>query len=184
MEEAIKRSGRSGSMLPADVPVLSVVPEASPVGSSASNGRAERTVQMVEDQIRTLKAALEAHIGAMVLCDGPITRWLVQHAADVINKSAVNPSGHTPYEDLHGKKPRERRIEFGERVFYSEPKQGRAKMDVRWKIGIFLGHTLTTGEHYVGIRNGNAIRVRSCVRVVETSRWPRAAVVFEYQYPG
>ena len=49
-------------------------------------------------------------------------------------------------------------------------------MDVRWKIGIFVGHTLTTGEHDVGIRNGNAIRVRSCLRLVELSRWDKAAV--------
>ena len=48
MEEAIKRSGRSGSMDP-----VIAVPEASPVGSSASNGRAERTVQAIEDQLRT-----------------------------------------------------------------------------------------------------------------------------------
>ena len=83
MEEAIKRSVRFGSMLPADVPALSAVPAASPVGLSTSNGRAERTVQMVEDRIRTLNAALEAHIGAVVLCDGPVTRWLVQHAASL-----------------------------------------------------------------------------------------------------
>ena len=92
-------------------------------------------------------------------------RWLVQLCADVVNKSAVNQSGLTPYEDLHGKKPRERRIEFGERVFYSVPKQGRAKLDVRWKLGVFLGHTATSGEHFVGTRNGNVLKCRSCVRV-------------------
>ena len=50
MNEAIKRSGRAGSMVheEGDVPVTAV-PGASPVGSSTSNGRAGRAVQMVED---------------------------------------------------------------------------------------------------------------------------------------
>ena len=179
MEEAIKRSGRSGSTDP-----VVAVPEASPVGSSASNGRAERTVQALEDQLRTLKAAFESHIGVQLPCTHPVIRWLVHHCADVMNKSAVNRSGITPYEELHGRKPRERRIEFGERVFYSIPKQGRAKLDARWKLGTFLGHTATTNEHFIGTRHGNVLRARSCVRVVEPSRWDRSAIDKIVGVPG
>jgi len=65
---------------------------------------------MVEDQTRTLKAALESRIGVQLPCTHPVIRWLVQHSADVTNKSAVNHSGNTPYAELHGKKPKERRI--------------------------------------------------------------------------
>ena len=50
MEQAIRRSGRNGT----------IVPEASAVGESASNARAERTVQAVEDLLRVHKHALEA----------------------------------------------------------------------------------------------------------------------------
>ena len=151
MEEAVKRCGRSGDMVPdGEASPVTAVPESSPVGSSASNGRIERTVQAVEDLLRTLKAALEARIGAQFPCAHPVVRWLVEHCADVMNKSAINPSGITPYEELHGKKAKERRIEFGERVLYSIPKQGRAKLDVRWKVGTFLGHSPNTAEHYVG----------------------------------
>ena len=85
-------------------------------------------------------------------------RWLAQHCAHVINKSAVNRSGVTPYEELHGKRPKEHCIEFGQRVFYGIPKQARAKMDVQWKLGVFLGHTSTTHELYVGTANGDVIR--------------------------
>lgn len=134
--------------------------------------------------MRTMKAALESHIGIQLPCTHPIVRWLVQNSADVVNKSAVNRSGHAHYEDLHGKKPKERRIEFGERVFYSIPKQGRAKMDVRWKLGVFLGHTPASGEHFVGARNGNVLKARSCVRVVEPSRWDRDALDRIVGIPG
>ena len=185
VEEAVKRSGRSGDLVPTDgtTPVVAV-PEASPVGSSASNGRAERTIQQVEDQLRTMKAALESRLGTKLPCNHPVVRWLVSHVADVINKSAINENGMTPYENLHGKKPRERRLEFGERVLYSVPKQGRAKMDVRWKVGVFLGHTSNTGEHHVGIRNGNVVRARSCVRVVEPVRWDKLAIKRVRGVPG
>ena len=159
MEEAVKRAGRTGSLVPDEEgsPIVAV-PEASPVGSSASNGQAERTVQAIEDLLRTYKAVLEALIGIQLPCTHPVMRWLVEHCADVINKSSISSTGATPYEYLHGKRPRERRIEFGERVLYSVPRQGRAKMDVRWKVGTFLGHTPTTGEHCVGVRNGNVIK--------------------------
>ena len=74
---------------------------------------APKGLQIVEDKVRTMKAALGSRIGVQLPCTHPIVRWLVQHSADVINKSAVNRSGLAPYEELHGKKPKERRIEFG-----------------------------------------------------------------------
>ena len=62
VEEAVKKAGRACDWTDA------TVPENSAVGSSASNGRAERAVQMVEDQVRVLKAALEARIKAEIPC--------------------------------------------------------------------------------------------------------------------
>ena len=99
------------------------------MGASASNGRAERAVQAVEDLVRTLKAALESRLHWKLPTTHPVFRWLVEHSADIMNKHAINKSGFTPYEELHGKRPRERRVEFGERVFYSLPKKGRGKLD-------------------------------------------------------
>ena len=60
MSEAIQKSGRSGEFVPI------TVPENSAVGSSASNGRAERTSQIVEDQLRTMNAALERRLQLQV----------------------------------------------------------------------------------------------------------------------
>ena len=165
MDEAIRRSGRQGDHIP-----LTAVPENSAVGASASNGRAERTVQTVEDQLRVLKAAFESRIGAKVPGSHPVIRWLVEHVADIINKYAITRNGMSPHEELHGKKAQERRIEFGERVFFSTPKKGRAKMDLRWRLGIYLGHAPNSNELFVGVANGNVIKARSAVRVVEKTR--------------
>ena len=127
MEEAIKKSGRSGSHIPINVPV----PEFSAVGESASNGRAERAVQMVEDQLRVGKLALEGRIGAKIPSNHIVIRWMIEHYVDVINKYSINKTGMSPYEELHGKSATERRVEFGERMFYFTPKKGRAKLDRR-----------------------------------------------------
>ena len=53
IEEALRRTGRSGKL-----EAFEAVPEASAVGESASNGRAERAVQSIEDIFRTIKNAL------------------------------------------------------------------------------------------------------------------------------
>ena len=167
LEQAIRRSGRSGS----------IVPEASAVGESASNSRAERTIQSVEDLLRVHKHALEARIGNRVPSDSAVLKWLVEHVADILTKYTINASGMSPYEELHGRKANERRVEFGERVFFSTPKKGRAKLDKRWRIGIYLGHAANSNEQYIGLRNGNVIRARSTVRIVARSRWDSASVL-------
>ena len=142
MTEAARKTGTSADYVP--------VPENSAVGSSASNGRAERTVQAIEDLVRCYKAALEAHLDWKIPVGHAVIRWLVEHAADVMNKMAINKSGHTPYEELHGRKAKERRAEFGERVFYSTPRKGRAKLDLRWKLGAYLGQSDSSNEAFVG----------------------------------
>ena len=85
---------------------------------------------------------------------------------------------------MPGKQAQERRIEFGERVFFSTPKKGRAKMDLRWRLGIYLGHAPNSNELFVGVVNGNVIKARSAVRVVEKTRWDRVAVEKIQGTPG
>ena len=115
------------------------VPETSSPGESASNGDAERTIQLIEDQARILKLALEDHIGAQIPCDHPIMGWIVDHAAMLLTKCHPSaPDGKTAYERLHGEPARDRLAEFGEVVFYFVPKRLRAKMDPRWRVGVFL----------------------------------------------
>ena len=111
MDESIKQCGRAGNW------TESTVPENNAVGSSPSNARAERSVQMIEDQTHTLKAALESRVSGKIPCHHPLVKWIVEHAVDMINKF----SGLRPYQELHGQKAKERRPEFWERVFYSVP---------------------------------------------------------------
>lgn len=172
IEEALRRAGRSGTF-----EAFEAVPEASAVGESASNGRAERAVQAIEDMLRTLKIALETRLGVRVPSAHPVLRWLVEHAATVLNRYRVNENGRTPYEEIHGQRSTQRVVEFGEQIFYSVPKSLRAKLSRRWRIGTYLGLVSASNEHFIGTSAGNVVKARSVCRVVEASRWSSAAVL-------
>ena len=71
------------------------VPEHSHPGESPSNGLAERSVQLWEDQFRTMKTALDSRLGIVLSNQHPVTAWLVEHAAYVLTKFLLGTDGHT-----------------------------------------------------------------------------------------
>ena len=131
----------------------------------------------VEDLLRTLKSSLEARIRNRVPVSHPVTRWLVEHVASILNCYSVNKDGQTPYFSFHGKRPSDRLVEFGERVFYFVPKKVRAKLDHRWRLGIFVGLSTNSNESFVATPNGNIVKTRSVARVVEAHRWDADAIL-------
>ena len=64
---------------------VGAVPEHSAVGQSASNSRAERSVQRVEDHIRTLLGELESRLDHQFTAEHPVVSWLVEYAAVLLN---------------------------------------------------------------------------------------------------
>ena len=157
--------------------VLSAVPESSAIGESQSNGRAENAVQQFEDQIRTLKAALEARLSSKVPVTHPVFLWLIEHTASILNRYFVAEHGKTPYEFTHGKRHKGRTAEFGEKVLYYVPKKLRSKMNLRWRVGVFLGTAPSSNEAFIGLSTGNVVKSRSIVRVVNESRWNSGLVL-------
>ena len=150
---------------------VGAVKENSAVGESQSNGKAEAAIKCVEDQLRVMKGALESRISARIPSQHPILKWLVEYAAVVLNKYMINPSGHTAYHNLHGKRVSERIVEFGEVVLHYVPKKRRHKLDMRWAMGIFLGTKMSSNESYIGLSNGTVVRGRALTRVRPDKRW-------------
>ena len=142
VDDAIRQAGVSISV--DDDAFLEAVPEHSAVGESASNGKTERAVQMLEDQVGTLKSALEARINDRVNARHPAMRWLVRHAALILNGFSVHPDGQTPYQTLHGKRASDKFVEFWERVYDSVPTKMRYKLDLPWRLGLCIGHSNNT----------------------------------------
>ena len=168
-EEAFKVAGREG--------LHQMVPEASAVGETQSHGKAESSVQRVEDLLRTYKSALETNINDRIPADHPVFAWMVEHTASIYNRLVCTDDGTTPYQSLHGQRYRGKLVEFGEQVFYVIPKALKSKMSLRWRVGTFLGNAMSTNEAYVAASNGDVIRPRSIVRVMEPNRWSSKAVI-------
>ena len=139
--------------------------ENSAVGESQSNGKAESAVKTFEDHLRVMKAALESRLSARLPSNHPVTKWLIEYTATVLNKYAIQSTGRTAYHDLHGRKVSERIAEFGEVILHYIPRKKRHKLDMRWGTGVFLGTTMNSNETYVGLKNGAVIRCRAIARV-------------------
>ena len=109
LEEAFRKSSEAH--------LQQAVPEASAVGESQSNGRAESSVLRIQDLVRTYKCAIESRMETRLPCTHPTFAWLVEHAASVYNRHVCTEDGSTPYQNLHGQRFKGKAIEFGERVF-------------------------------------------------------------------
>jgi len=139
---------------------------------SQSNGIAERSVQSVEGQVRTLKLALEQHLNGKISVPHVIMTWMVEHAADLLNKFAVGEDGRTAYERIKGKKYSGEALEFGRTILYRIPcKPEGGNMSERWVPGIWLGKRSVSDEHVVGLEDGS-VCVTSAVRMqLDSESW-------------
>ena len=137
-EEAFRRSHRQGSCY--NPKLRQFVPESSAVGESQSNGKAENSVQRLEDTIRTYKA-LEEHIKLRIPSKHPLIRWIVDHAASVYNRHVCKSDCVTPYQAIHGQRAIGKLCESGEHIFYYVPKRLRSKMNLKFRISSFLGNS-------------------------------------------
>ena len=146
--------------------------EQSPVGSSASNGVAERGVQTLEGQIRVLKDALENRWRLKIGEEHKVLAWLTEYAAVLLNRYEVGHDGKTSYERLRGKTSRMLGLEFGERILFRRQPIGArlAKLDSLWEEGAFLGYRSQSGETMVGTADG-VFKTRTVKRMPMEKRW-------------
>ena len=95
-----------------------IIPEESPAYDSASNGKVEVNIKLVQGHIRTLKSALESRLQQEIPDDHDCLPWLVRHSSWIRNRFAVKHDGRTAYERWKGKSIRKEVVEFGEQVMY------------------------------------------------------------------
>ena len=57
-------------------------------------------------------------------------------------------------------------------------------MDLRWRLGICIGHSNNTNEYCVAQSNGNVVKARSVVRVIASRRWCAECVEKIASIPG
>ena len=90
--------------------------EASPVGSSGSNGRVERAIQSVQDQVRVMRVAFQDRWKVDVSHRHAVFPWMLEYAAHLLNRYEVGRDGRTAFERLKAKKAKPLGMEFGELV--------------------------------------------------------------------
>ena len=151
--------------------------EMSKKGDSQSNAIAERTVQEMEDGLRTHILDLEEKLGGKIEMSSPIVSWLVEHVADIYNKMAVGEDGKTSYERIKGKKHHGEFLEPGSQILHRIPVKATGNlMAPRWLPGTWLGKRWNSDEHLVATEEGIIVRTRSVrTRPVEDS-WCRDTV--------
>ena len=157
---------------------VGAIPENSAFGESQSNGKAERAVQALEDQTRTLLGELEDRLGVQFKSGDAVLAWLVEYAAVLLNKyHPDDATGVTAYQHLHGQPAGERLAYFRERLFFLTPKRRRSNLELRWAVGVYLGTLMTSNEAMIGLPNGDVCRARSVARLIPSNGWKKEAVL-------
>ena len=144
------------------------------VGDSDSNGTIENRIGSFEGMARTLRIALEQKIGEKLPISHPVMPWLIRHAAHVITRSWIRPSGRTAYQMIKGRRSNVAMKEFGEAVFFRIPdtKDTPGKFEPRWEEGVYLGFNIRSGEDVVSTRAG-VFRVSTVRRKPLNERWSK-----------
>ena len=100
----------------------------------------ENAVMLIRGIIRTIKCHIESKTQESLSDDSPVMPWLVEHAGCILSRCQKGRDGKTPFERLHGKKPTQEFVPFGEKVLArrvtTEP---RNRMNPRYQYGIWLG---------------------------------------------
>ena len=151
--------------------------EHSPVRSSGSNGVVERAIKEVENQIRTMKSALDRHVGCDVRASSNILPWMVEYASVLINRYLVGQDGRTAHERSRGKSSKMLGFEFGEVVqFRRIPTAKRlGKLDSLWSQGVFVGYRSQSSEYMVVNADG-AFKTRTIKRLPVEERWEKEPI--------
>ena len=143
-----------------------IVPGASPMGESKSNGEVERAVQSVHGLARTLKDFLEQQSGIALESRSPLLAWLVEHCSNLLQ---LFHEGEP--HCLHAFERQPWRVEmpsFGECVDFR--RRTRHKFESRWSRGVFVGVRVKTTERIVMDETGTYV-VQSVRRVPEEQRY-------------
>ena len=125
-------------------------------------------------QVRTLRSRAEQVYEERIDTDHKLLPWMVRHAGWLITHYQVKADGKTPYERLRHRPYRGEVAEFAETVHYKDP-NAQGKLDDRWFVGVWLGKSLSSDEHYVGTADG-VRRCRSIWRRPGPARWSKRAL--------
>ena len=108
--------------------------------------------------------------------DSPVMPWLVEHAGCILSRCQKGRDGKTPFERLHGKRPTQEFVPFGEKVLAgtitTDPMN---RMNPRYKYGIWLVMRNNSAECFIGTAHG-VFRAGEIRRLEPRTRWDTEAI--------
>ena len=122
-------------------------------------------------QTRTLKFALEAHLGKVVESHF-ISRWIPMMASDAISFFRIGRDGLTAEMRRSGRAWKKLVAEFGESV-HCHPAAARVvtrEMQPELHVGRYLGHHARAGSSLIMTTHG-VVKAARFRRMIEESRW-------------
>ena len=145
-------------------------------GNIESNGLIENAVMLLRGIIRTIKCHIESRTQESLGDESLVVPWLMEHAGCIQSRCQKGRDGKTPFERMHGKKPTQEFVPFGEKVLArrvtTEP---RNRMNPRYQYGIWLGMRNNSAECFIGNADG-VFRAREIRRLEHQDRWDKEAI--------
>ena len=132
-------------------------------GDKESNGLIDNAIMLLRAIIRTVKCHIGGRIQEALNDDSLVMPWLVEHAGCILSRCQKGRDGKTPFERLHGMKPTQEFVPFGEKV----PAR-KITTDPMW-----LGNN--SAECFIGNADG-VFRAREIRRLEPQDRWDTKAI--------
>ena len=119
---------------------------------------------------------LEERVGNRVPPRHPLTPWLLEHTALVLNACVRGPDGLTPWARARGRAMGLRVFEFGECVWWKQPAKGpqhdlQGNMGPRQHVGYFLGWNKTSNTYRILDESGSIQKARSAQARPVQDKW-------------
>ncbi len=143
---------------------------------SQANGGTEVGIRALRGQFRTLRLCLERRVGRRIPARHPLTSWLLEHTALLLNASVRGEDGLTSWARVRGRPFGQRLIGFGESVLWKLPTKGpqhdeAGNMASRMLPGVFLGYNRLSNVYRVAVSTGEMVESRALQRRPMEDRW-------------
>ena len=135
---------------------IEVTTEDAVKGDKESNGLIENAAMPLRGFIRTIKCHIESRTQEPLSDDSPVMPWLVEHAGCILSRCQKSRDGKTPFERMHGEKPTQEFVPFGEKSTGKTNHHRSEEQDEPqiYQYGVWRGMRNNSAECFIGNADG------------------------------
>ena len=123
-----------------------------------------------------MRLCLEDRLQQQVPADHPLTSWLIEHVALLLNAQLVGTDGLTAWERARGRPFGMKLCGFCENVLWKQPPEGpqhdaEGNIGPRLKPGASVGYHRDSNSYRVMDQSGSVIKTRAPQSMPQEERW-------------